>query len=210
MFITFEGGEGSGKSTQIKNLTQYLRDIGYNIVVTREPGGTFIGNQIRRVLKSTDNTDLVPEAELLLFVADRIQHIKQVIKPTLTRGDIVLCDRYFDSTFAYQGVARSLDEVFVKKLHQMFEIPIPDLTLLFDLPPSIGLYRVQLQLDNEERDSAQNRFEEEDFSFQEKLRQGYLSLARKESRFCIIKAINLEDIVWQFVKKAVNNALKLN
>ena len=206
MFITFEGGEGAGKSTQVKKTARYLEDIGYKVVSTREPGGTEIGRQIRRILKSTSNKDLDPVTELLLYLADRVQHLRQMINPALSSGRIVICDRYFDSTSAYQGIARKLEVSLSEKLHQMFEAPTPDLTFLLDLPVSLGLHRAQLQLDEGGRDKTQNRFEEEDFSFHEDLRQGYLALAKKEpNRFCVIDAKFTKEKVWQQIKNVLDS-----
>ena len=204
IFITFEGGEGSGKSTQIKNVLQYLEEREYRCLITREPGGTEIGGQIRKILKSVNSEKLVPKAELMLFLADRVQHIEWVIGPALERGDVVLCDRYFDSTFAYQGTARNL-KVDLRELHQMFEVPIPDLTFLLDLPPSLGLSRAWSQINSGGRDRTQVRFEEEQLSFHEDLRRGYLHLATKEpNRFCVIDAKFTEENVWQQIKKVLD------
>jgi len=204
MFITFEGGEGSGKSTQIKTALQYLEARGHRCLITREPGGTEIGERIRKILKSVNSEKLVPKAELMLFLADRVQHIEWVIGPALKRGEVVLCDRYFDSTFAYQGVARSL-KVDLTELHQMFEVPIPDITFLLDLPPSLGLSRAWSQIDSGGRDRTQARFEEEELSFHEDLRQGYLHLAEKEpNRFCVIDAKFTKENVWQQIKKVLD------
>ena len=204
IFITFEGGEGSGKSTQIKNVLQYLEEREYRCLITREPGGTEIGGQIRKILKSVNSEKLVSKAELMLFLADRVQHIEWVIGPALERGDVVLCDRYFDSTFAYQGTARNL-KVDLRELHQMFEVPIPDLTFLLDLPPSLGLSRAWSQINSGGRDRTQVRFEEEKLSFHEDLRRGYLHLATKEpNRFCVIDAKFTEENVWQQIKKVLD------
>ena len=204
IFITFEGGEGSGKSTQIKNVLQYLEEREYRCLITREPGGTEIGGQIRKILKSVNSEKLVSKAELMLFLADRVQHIEWVIGPALERGDVVLCDRYFDSTFAYQGTARNL-KVDLRELHQMFEVPIPDLTFLLDLPPSLGLSRAWSQINSGGRDRTQVRFEEEQLSFHEDLRRGYLHLATKEpNRFCVIDAKFTEENVWQQIKKVLD------
>lgn len=205
MFITFEGGEGSGKTTQIINMMSFLESKKLSYIVTREPGGTEIGGQIRKILKASVNKDLVPEAELLLFLADRVQHVKQVVIPALGEGRVVICDRYFDSTFAYQGVARKLEVGLLEKLHQMFGVLVPDLTFLLDLPVSLGLHRAQLQLDEGGRGKTQNRFEEEDFSFHENLRQRYLALAKKEpNRFCVIDVKFTKEEVWQQIKKVLD------
>ncbi len=205
MFITFEGGEGSGKTTQIKRVVHYLNTKGLRCYVTREPGGTEIGSQIRKILKSSKNKGLVPETEMLLFIADRVQHVKELIEPVLQNGGIVLCDRYMDSTYAYQVVARNISLKLVKHLHQIFKIPKPDVTFLMDVPPSLGLSRAQRRLEETKSDVGQNRFEEEDLSFHQALRQGYLSLVNEEpERFFIIDAKFPEERVWQRVEMILN------
>ena len=204
MFITFEGGEGAGKSTQIVKVVHYLRSLGIPCLATREPGGTEIGGQIRKILRLSNNKELVPEAELLLFLADRVQHVRQLINPALNEGLVVLCDRYIDSTYAYQGVARNLS-FDLMELHWMLEIPDPDVTLLLDLSPECGLSRANSQAKNGGRDKTQERFEEEALSFHRDLRRGYLSLAEKEpNRFCIINAEENERNVFQQIKKVLD------
>ncbi len=205
LFITLEGGEGAGKTTQMMNMAEmFFEPKKLPWVITREPGGTEIGKQIRQILKSTNNTVLAPEAELFLFLADRTQHIKQIITPALNRGDIVICDRYLDSTFAYQGVARNL-KVDLAGLHQLFDVPIPDITFLLDLPIGLGLSRAWHQIINGKRDYTQARFENEKFSFHENLRRGYLRLAKQEPhRFCVIDAKQSEEKVWRDIQKILN------
>ena len=205
MFITFEGGEGSGKTTQIKRVVHYLDTKGLKCFITREPGGTEIGEQIRRILQSSKNKGIVPETEMLLFVADRVQHVKELIEPVLQDGGIVLCDRYMDSTYAYQVVARNLNLKLVKHLHKIFKIPKPDKTFLMDVPPSLGLSRAQGRLEETKSDVGQNRFEEEALSFHQALREGYLSLVNEEpERFFIIDAKFPEERVWQRIKMILN------
>lgn len=197
MFITLEGIEGSGKTTQMNNIVTYLEKRGIECITTREPGGTFIGEKIRAILLSPENKDLHPMAELLLYMADRAQHLHALIKPSLADGVAVLCDRYFDATLVYQGYARGLNIDLIEKLHrQLLEDFKPDITFLLDLPPKIGLARAWRQLDNGSRTGAESRFEEEKLTFHEKVRSGYLELARRESgRFRIIDASqNPEDV----------------
>lgn len=205
MFITLEGGEGAGKTTQIKNICHFLKLKNCEYVVTREPGGTIIGQQIRSILLDPTNSEMDSTTELLLYLADRIQHIKQVIQPAFNIvGKVIVCDRYFDSTFAYQGVARNL-KIDLAKLHQMFEVPIPDITFLLDLPAEVGLSRAWLQIDAGNRDKTQTRFEDEKIDFHKKLRLGYLQLAKQESyRFCVIDAQQSEEKVWRDIKKILN------
>ena len=190
MFISLEGIEGCGKTTQITGLRTYLEDRGHACVVTREPGGTGIGEKIRSILLDPASSGLVPVAELLLYMADRAQHIQALIKPGLAQGKIVLCDRYFDATVVYQGFARGLDVQLIRDLHRLLlEDLKPDVTLLLDLPPRVGLARAWQELDSGVRSGRESRFEEEAVSFHDKVRTGYLELARLEpQRFQIIDA----------------------
>jgi len=190
MFITLEGIEGSGKTTQIKNIVNFLEKRGRPCVTTREPGGTFIGEKIRAILLSPENKELHSMAEMLLYMADRAQHIHSLVKPSLANGMTVLCDRYFDATLVYQGYARGISIELIEKLYQLlFEDFKPNITFLLDLPPKIGLARAWRQLDNGSRTGAESRFEEESLAFHEKVRSGYLELARREpDRFRIIDA----------------------
>lgn len=210
MFITLEGIEGSGKTTQIRSLSAYVEGQGYACVITREPGGTAIGERIREILLDPENNDLVPMAELLLYMADRAQHLSQLVKPALAEGKIVLCDRYFDATLVYQGFARGLAVKLLNKLHKLlFEDLKPDLTLLLDLPPRIGLDRAWKQLDNGSRTGGESRFEEETISFHEKVRAGYLELARLEpGRFTVINASQDENQVQHDIRNSVSACFK--
>jgi len=190
MFISFEGIEGSGKTTQAKHTVRFLQDKGHDCVITREPGGTRIGEKIRAILLDPLSKDMYPLTEFLLYTADRAQHIKEYILPLLSDGKIVLCDRYYDATMAYQGFARGLDIGLIEKIHKLlFENLKPDITLLLDLPPEIGLKRAWKQINNGNRISQETRFEEERLSFHKRVRAGYLELSRLEpERFRIIDA----------------------
>jgi len=205
MFITLEGIEGCGKTTQIRHLRSFFESRGRPSVVTREPGGTDIGKDIRSILLNPSSKDMVPKTELLLYMADRAQHLAAVVRPCLDRGEIVLCDRYFDATVVYQGVARGLEAQFVRDLHRLvLEDFKPDITLLLDLPPRIGLARAWKQLDNGDRSSTESRFEEETLGFHEKVRAGYLELARLEpQRFRTIDASGSETQVQEDIKRAL-------
>jgi dTMP kinase len=174
-------------------------------VVTREPGGTAIGKKIRTILLNPSSKDMVPRAELLLYMADRAQHIAALVKPSLAGGKVVLCDRYFDATVVYQGFARGLDTQFICELHRLIlEDFKPDITLLLDLSPRIGLARAWKQLDNGARSSTESRFEEETLSFHEKVRAGYLELARLEpERFRTIDAAGDEKQVQKDIRTAL-------
>ncbi|MBW2176185.1 MAG: dTMP kinase [Deltaproteobacteria bacterium] len=195
MFISFEGIEGSGKTTQIKHVSAFLENEGIQCVMTREPGGTDIGRRIRAILLDPRSVNLDPLAELLLYMADRAQHLNQIVKVNLDAGRTVLCDRYFDATLAYQGHARGLDADMITLLHrQAFENLKPDLTFLLDLTPEEGLARAWRQIDDGGRAAGETRFEEERAVFHEKVREGYLMLADKEpGRFVMIDAAMDED-----------------
>jgi dTMP kinase len=197
MFISLEGIEGCGKTTQINHLKDFIEKKGQACVVTREPGGTAIGGDIRSILLNPANNNLVPKAELLLYMADRAQHIAALIKPALAQNKVVLCDRYFDATVVYQGYARGLGTKFICELHRLLlEDFKPDITLLLDLSPKVGLARAWKELNNGTRSGTESRFEEETLSFHEKVRSGYLELARQEpDRFKIIDAANEETRV---------------
>lgn len=190
MLITLEGIEGAGKTSQLNRIVSFLHGRGIECATTREPGGTQIGTQIRQVLLNPQNTDLDANAELLLYVADRVQHIKTVIEPHLKAGRTVLCDRFFDATMVYQGYARGLDKALIGDLHRLVCGDLkPTLTLLFDLEPAVGLARAWKEINNGGRTDQESRFEKEKLAFHEKVRQGYLDLASKEpERFKIINA----------------------
>jgi dTMP kinase len=210
MFITLEGIEGSGKTTQISRLVEFLEDRGIECVTTRQPGGTLIGKNIRSILLDPANSALEPLAELLLYMADRAQHINELIRPALQNGKTVVCDRYFDATLVYQGFARGLSIELIGKLHQiLFDDLKPDVTFLLDLSPQVGLKRAWQQLNNGQRSGDESRFEAEAVAFHEKVRAGYLELARLEpDRFRIIDAAKTQDQVFAVMKKVVSFLLK--
>ena len=197
MFITLEGIEGSGKTTQIEHISRFLQSYGIDLTVTREPGGTGIGKKIRAILLDPQSTEMDPSTEMLLYTADRAQHIRQIILPALKAEKVVLCDRYFDATLVYQGYARGLDIPSIRQLHGlMCDGLMPELTLLFDLSPEEGLSRAWKQIHNGERTGNEARFEKEAVDFHRKVRQGYLELARSEpDRFEIIDAARAEESV---------------
>ena len=175
-FITFEGIEGSGKTTQIQLLSEKLDAAGLDHVLTREPGGTQVGNEIRRVLLNPAHSDLTPLAELLLYQAARAQHLARVILPALAEERIVLCDRYKDATRAYQGRGRRLPEALVEQLNRLDLLALePDLTLLFDLDPAAALARARRR--EQERNPEESRFEQEEAEFHRRVREAYLELA---------------------------------
>ena len=210
MFISFEGIEGSGKTTHAKHAVRFLQDKGHDCVITREPGGTRIGKKIRAILLDPLSKDMDPLTELLLYTADRAQHIKEYILPLLSEGKMVLCDRYYDATMAYQGFARGLDIGLIEKMHTLlFENLKPDLTLLLDLPPEVGLKRAWKQINNGNRVSAETRFEEERLSFHKRVRAGYLELSSLEpERFHVIDASKKEAEVREEIINILDAEIK--
>lgn len=180
-FITLEGGEGSGKSSLLLKLADYLKSQNLQVITTREPGGTSIGEKIRKMLLKNDETILISSTtELLLFLAARAQHIEEVIKPALNAGQVVLCDRFNDSTIAYQST-RGLDEKYVQQLCTMVcGTTVPKLTLFLDVDPEIGLMRTH-QLDKENATKGEfDRIEKEEMSFHKNVRKSFLKLAKRE------------------------------
>ena len=190
MFITFEGIEGCGKTTQIRLLSEDMTRRGLDCIATREPGGTSIGEAIRGIFLHCTHDDMLPITELLLVTAARAQHVEQVIKPNLKAGKIVLCDRYVDATVAYQGFAAGLGHEMVMRSHTMFvEALMPELTILLDCPVELGLVRSREHNRATGKEIDEGRFEELDQSFHERVRQGYLDQAGREpERFEIVSA----------------------
>lgn len=181
LFITFEGGDGSGKTTQLRILAQRLRDEGRDVVETVEPGGTAIGQQIRKILLSPENTALHARAELLLYFASRAQNVEQVIRPALEAGSIVLCDRFTDSTLVYQGSGRGLDASIVRDLDRVACQGLkPDVTVLIDIDLETSLARARRR--NERTGSDESRLDDESAAFHARVRDGYKALAASEPR----------------------------
>lgn len=204
VFITLEGIEGSGKSTQGQRLAEHLQATGLEVIRTREPGGTALAEDIRRLLLNVEGEQVLPTTEALLIFAARCQHITHVIRPGLQRGAVVLCDRFADSTLAYQGFGRGLS---VRQLRQLNRIAtqglVPDLTLLFDLPVSDGLARRQQVLE------GQNRLDRESRQFHQRVQRGFLTLAKREPRrFRRIDASRTPDQVAGHVLAEVERCLK--
>ena len=200
MFISFEGIEASGKSTAQRLLAEHLQGLGYDPLLTREPGGCALGRSLRPILLDARTRGLSSRAELYLFLADRAQHVAEVIRPALEAGQTVLCDRYADSTLAYQGYGRGLDPEHLRRINDMATGGLmPDLTLLLDLPVHCGLERAGLRNREEGTVLSEGRFDAESLEFHERVRQGYRSLAAEEpERFAIIDAAQPpEDVVLQ-------------
>ncbi len=198
-FISFEGSEGSGKSTQIDLLAKRLKAAGHDVITTREPGGTPLGEDIRHLLKHAQSGQgMFPETELLLFAASRAQLVREVILPALQTGKIILCDRFLDSTTVYQGVARRLSEDPVAAINRFAVGDImPSLTVVLDLPAEAGLARAR------NRASKQpDRMEQESLDFYQRVREGYLLLARSlPERFLVVDGTlpseKITDTIWQ-------------
>ncbi len=206
VFITFEGIEGSGKSTQIVLYANYLMAHGRAVTLTREPGGTNIGDQVRSILLDPANKTLDFKAELFLYAAGRAQHLEELIRPELEAGKIVLCDRFSDATLAYQGYGRGLDLEMIRSLDRMVTAGLrPDLTLLLDVDAAAGLARARGR--NRSRGlETEARFENEDIAFHERVRRGYLSLAREEpDRFRVVDASSAPDEIQNTIRKIVDD-----
>lgn len=202
MFITFEGIEGSGKTTRMQEAGRFLQSRGYDLLLTREPGGTALGERIRAILLSPEQKGMDPTAELLLYMADRADHVNTLIRPALAKKKVVLCDRYFDATLAYQGYARGLDIELLRAFHRTaLNDFMPDLTFLLDLPPEIGLSRA---LGDRSRSDAESRFEQEALDFHARVRAGYLSLADEDpERFIRIDAAAAPESVDRQIRSAL-------
>ncbi len=211
MFITLEGIEGSGKTTQVRHIVEFLQSKGHACVATREPGGTRIGKQIRALLLDPESSDMDPMTELLLYTADRAQHVQQCVLPLLSAGKAVLCDRYYDATVVYQGYARGLDIGLIRGLHKLILKDLkPDITILLDLPPEEGLARAWKQINSGTRTDIESRFEKETLAFHEKVRSGYLELARLEpERFRVIDASKSESQVRKEILSILSSDLNL-
>jgi dTMP kinase len=200
-FITFEGGEGSGKSTQIALLAERLRGIGLDVVVTREPGGSPGAEIIRHVLLAGAGKPFGPAAEAILFAAARDDHVTSVIRPALARGSWVLCDRFIDSTRVYQGILGGVDRAFIQGLERLTVGDVrPDLTLVLDIPAKTGLKRASKRRGSE----AADRFEGEGLDYHEKMREAYRALAGQEPERCVLinASSNKEEVgkqIWNGV-----------
>lgn len=200
MFITLEGPEGSGKTTAVKTAVQKLQELGYEIVQTREPGGTPIAEQIRNVILDKANTAMDPRTEALLYAASRRQHLVEKVWPAIKEGKIVICDRYLDSSLAYQGGARDLGVDNVLNINMFAtEGTWPDLTLLFDLDPTVGLARIAKNAQREV-----NRLDLEKLEFHNKVRQTFLDLSKRyPERFVVIDASKSQEEVAQATMNAI-------
>jgi dTMP kinase len=201
LFITFEGGEGSGKSSQAEELRRWLSTQGIPAILTHEPGGTELGEKISDLVKWAQNTDISPMTELLLFNASRAQHVKGVIRPALYEGKAVICDRFDDSTTAYQSYGRGLDLEMVKSINDTATGGLrPNLTVLLDISVKDGLAR--------KRGEKLDRFEKEDLDFHRKVREGYLKLADEEpDRWLVIDAMQSRESISELIFERVQSLI---
>ncbi len=209
LFVTFEGTEGTGKSTQLQRIATRLARAGVDAVVTREPGGTEYGRRLRALLLKEDAAPLSATAELLLYAADRAQHLEEVVLPALARGTLVLCDRYLDATVAYQGFGRRLGAERVLDLHRQPPLSLrPDRTVLLDMDPAEALARARRRNRANPRQRAEGRMEAERIAFHKRVRSGYRSLAQLEpDRFRVVRAGGAPLAVESRVREALRDLL---
>ena len=202
LFITFEGIEGCGKSTQAKLLAEWLQSLGFQILLTREPGGPAISEQIRKILLDVGNSAMFPETELLLYMASRAQHTGEWIIPSLQEERIVICDRFYDSSIAYQGAGRSIGNTIIKELISFSTFGLkPDCTFLIDVPVETSLRRMS--------DRTKDRLEMENISFHEKVRKSFLDVAKSEpDRYIVIDGEKCIESVHLEIKKGIVGRLK--
>jgi len=205
LLLTLEGIEGSGKSTQAQRLKALLDARGVPAVLTREPGGSPLAERIRELVLTPEREPLAPEAEVLLFLAARAQHVRQVIRPALDRGDVVICDRFTDATLAYQGGGRTMPDELLRKLNDWATGTIhPTRTYLVDVPVEVGLERAK----GRRAKNAPDRFESEGAAFFEAVRRRYLKLALEEpERFVVLRGTDPEDVLAHQIEKDVNSLL---
>jgi dTMP kinase len=204
MFVTLEGPEGSGKSTQLPSLAAYLEEAGYSVVITREPGGTAIGDQVRDCLHDVNNTEMEPPTEFLLYSASRAQLVREVIRPALAEGKVVLCDRYADSSIAYQGYGRDLDLGDLRTITEFATGGLkPDLTFLLDIDVKEGLSR---RISGAEE---MNRLDLEAIAFHERVREGYHELAALDpQRWVLIDAAQSPQKIQQELRAIIMSRLE--
>lgn len=205
LFIVFEGGEGAGKSTQTQLLTARLRQDGHQVVVTREPGGTRIGEQIRAITHDPENVDLDPVAEAYLMAASRAQHVRETIEPALVGEKIVVCDRFVDSSVAYQGFGRNLGEDSITKLNDLaINGAKPDIVILLNIPSDVGHARI------DKEGKRKDRLDMQQMDFYDRVQTGYLALAKTNpNRYVVVDATkSIEEVasaIWNEIKRRLNS-----
>ncbi len=204
-FITFEGIEGSGKTTQARLLVDYLVEVSLDAILTYEPGGTDIGDRVRDILLDKKHHFMPPRVELLLYAAARAQHVEEIIRPALSLGRVVVCDRFTDSTLAYQGYGLGMDREDIQKLNEFATGGLmPHLTVLLDFDPASGMWRKFGADTPEARAEAGDRIEMRDLSFHQRVREGYLALAQEEpERFVVIDALQHWDAIHQQIRDCI-------
>jgi len=209
--ITFEGIEGSGKSTQIKLVAEYFVKKNVPIIVTQEPSGTDIGRKIGSILFNSEHYYMCAETEMFLFCAARAQHVREKIMPALEQNKVVLCDRFSDATYAYQGAGRGLDHEFIKLINDYSALHLkPGLTLLFDLPVEIGLQRATDRNNRLKEPSSIDRFERENIDFHRRIREGYLNILRNDpQRFRLIDANQDVNAIQEEVRRHISDFINL-
>ena len=209
--ITFEGIEGSGKSTQIKLVAEYFVEKNVPIIVTQEPSGTDIGRKIGSILFNSEHYYMCAETEMFLFCAARAQHVREKIMPALEQNKVVLCDRFSDATYAYQGAGRGLDHEFIKLINDYSALNLkPGLTLLFDLPVEIGLQRATDRNNRLKEPSSIDRFERENIDFHRRIREGYLNILRNDpQRFRLIDANQDVNAIQEEVRRHISDFINL-
>jgi dTMP kinase len=207
LFITFEGIEGAGKSTQARLLSDYLTHKGYPVVLTREPGGTKIGNTIRNILIDYKNTEMLPLTEVLLLSAARYQHVNQLIRPSLEEGKIVICDRFADATVTYQGYGRGVPMDIIRQLNTMATWGVwPHITVFIDIDLRLALNRLKIR--NQETETLPDRFEREAEQFFEKVRRGYIDLANDEpARFRVFDGSQDAESIHQKIVEVISHEI---
>jgi dTMP kinase len=204
LFISLEGPEGAGKTTQQQRLAARLMAAGYDVFVTREPGGTAIGEQIRRMLLDAGHTHMAPQTEMLLFAASRAQFVTEMVRPALDMGKVVLSDRYVHASLAYQGFARGLGVDLVRAVNDVATGGLyPDLTILLDVPPDLGLRRAL-----EGREAEADRMERETLEFHERVREGFLRLAAEDPRIRLVTGTDDPDEIEERIWREVEQLLK--
>jgi dTMP kinase len=210
LFITIEGGEGSGKTTHSFLLKEYLEDNGFSVILTREPGGTVLAESIRKIILEPDS-NLTPLSELLLYEAARAQHIREIILPALKRCKVVICDRFTDATVAYQGYGRKLNLALIQKLNEAASFGLkPLITIYMDINPVLGVGKAK-GLDKESYGKSGDRIERESLNFHKAVRKGYLALAKKyPKRIKVVKTNPDIKKTWALIKKEIDRQLTVN
>jgi dTMP kinase len=203
LFITFEGPDGAGKSTQLRLLANHLREVGIPCITTREPGGTSISDKIRTILLDPQNSSMIPKTEALLYAASRAQHVAEVIRPALERGEIVICDRYIDASTAYQAVGLGLSPAIIRRWNEEATDGLwPDRTFLIDLPPHEGLSRIEAR-------GGLDRIEGRDLAYHQKVRDTFLQLAASEpERFFLLDGTESIQTIADRIRHEMDRLLK--